>query len=473
MPTVVDSLVVTLGLDPAKFKAGEGEVTAGLKRVRDESTRTGKEMEAAGKTAAQFFSQAKIEALGLIGTLVGAGGMLAFTQSATRSLAELGRTALNIGVAIPQLNAFQNVIERNGGSADSATASMKGLVDQIERFKVFGDPSVFKFLNPIGANINDSPLAIWQKFVEFADKHRNDPALVNLIGHGLGFDQGLINASLQIKGAADAARQLADEIGRVATPDMVHNATELQKAWEDLQHQAVFTGEAVLNNMSPALKDVLVWGKDQIAQKPELVEALTGITAGLLGLGAIRISAGLMGLTGLSSVIGGLVGFMERLAPYAALLLSLHGDTPTHEDPVGPGGEPSARTAQSPVGGSAMFPHGFQAARPHRVTLDPHQRTLPIKPCLRNSGHSSIPSLPAKQRATTRRTPTAARAGGISSCPAPTRMCRGKLASPRMILSARTARRGSSPRPPTCATPGGISPTISTPAGMSRTSRMR
>jgi hypothetical protein len=26
----------------------------------------------------------------------------------------------------------------------------------------------------------------------------NDPALVNLIGHGLGFDQGLINASLGI-----------------------------------------------------------------------------------------------------------------------------------------------------------------------------------------------------------------------------------------------------------------------------------
>ena len=342
MPTVVDSLVTTIGLDTSAFKLGSREVEASIRRLKIEGDRFAKEFEASGKTAAQFFAQAKTEALGLIGTLVGAGGMAAFVKQTTQSLADLGRTALNIGVSIPQLNAFQNVIERNGGTAESATASMKGLVDQIERFKVFGDPTVFKFLNPIGASIDDTPLGIWQKFVEFADKHQNDPALVNLIGKGLGFDQGLINASMQIHGATNAVQQLHEEMQRVATPEMVKNAIELQKSWEDLAHQATFTGYAVMNNLSPALQSVLKWGKDELEQNPGVITALTAIVGALTTLGAIRISASLMGLTGLAAVTKGLVAIVERLAlSWGTLALSLHGDTPPPEQDkeVGPGGE--------------------------------------------------------------------------------------------------------------------------------------
>ena len=388
--TVIDALVVTLGLDPSAYVKGQEQarqqtealrgsvtraqadmaramgltveefkawqaaanaadqaerrasanITQSLKRTGQEATRVGKEMEAGGKTAAQFFSQAKIEALGLIGTLVGAGGMAAFLGKTTVSLAELGRAARNIGVSPQALNAFQNVVERNGGSAESATASMKGLVDQIERFKVFGDPAVFKFLNPIGANISDSPLAIWQKFVEFADKHRNDPALVNLIGQGLGFDQGLINVSLQLKGAADATKQLGDEMGRVPTAKMIADAVQLQKDWEDLAHQAKFTGTAIESDYFPALHAVAT-ATTELLKNREVVDVLTGISAVIAGMAAIRITGGLLwlvGLRGLGAAIAGLPALLMRLFPLLSTL-ALSGDTPDHTDPVPPGGE--------------------------------------------------------------------------------------------------------------------------------------
>jgi hypothetical protein len=156
MPTVIDSLVITLGIDPAEFKKGTEVAAANMKRMRESASTAAKEMEADGKKAAQFFNQIKVEALSLIGVLLGGRGIAAFTADATRSMAALGRAAVNVGESVRGLAAFQNVIERNGGSAESATASLKGYADAIERFKLRGDASILKFLNPIGASVDDS-----------------------------------------------------------------------------------------------------------------------------------------------------------------------------------------------------------------------------------------------------------------------------------------------------------------------------
>jgi hypothetical protein len=71
MATVVDALVVTLGLDAKGFKKGTEETEKSLKATASASVRFAKEMEASGKQAAQVFSAIKMEALGLIGVLSG------------------------------------------------------------------------------------------------------------------------------------------------------------------------------------------------------------------------------------------------------------------------------------------------------------------------------------------------------------------------------------------------------------------
>lgn len=319
---VIDSLVVSVGLDPTQYQRGQALVLRSNKQLRDDASTTAKELSAQGKQMAEFFSAAKTEVLGLIGALVGAGGIAAFTKDATRALADMGREARNINLSVSQLNAFQNVIERNGGSAQSATASLKGLVDQIQRARTFGDFSILRFLNPIGATIQDNPLTIWEKFVAYAHAHQNDPAMVNLIGHGLGFDQGLINATLQIGDVTEATRELHEEMQRVATPDMVKNATELQKAWSDLQHQARFTGEAILNDYDPALIAVARETTELLKNK-QVVEVLTAIAGGLTAIAAVRIVGGLAFLLGFSRSASALLavpGLLGRLMPILSLL---------------------------------------------------------------------------------------------------------------------------------------------------------
>lgn len=320
MPDLIDSMVMKLTLDTSAFKQGEAEVAKLQKQLRDDSKQTAERMEASGKQAAMFFADAKREALGLLGTLVGAGGMAAFAAKATASLSQLGREARNLGVSVQQLNAFQNVIERNGGSAESATNSLKGFVDQVQRWRTYGDPSVFRFLNPIGANIDESPMAVFMKFMRFVEDHKTDVPMIRLIGRGLGYDEGMVNAAIQMGNAAEAARQLAAENDRIATPEMVKNAQMLQQAWVDLQHQAQKTGYEILSNLAPPITKVLEVSTELVKNNPELVKGLTAITAALIGLGAVRISASIMGLTGIAATVATIATGMGTIARFGALL---------------------------------------------------------------------------------------------------------------------------------------------------------
>lgn len=304
-----------------------------MRQTGEQAARTGKEMEAGGEKAAEFFGKIKNEALGLIAVLVGAAGLEDFVKSTTNSLANLGREAHNIGVSATALGAFSNVIQQNGGSAESARQSLFGLAQQIENFKILGNGEIVRWLNPIGANINESPLAIFQKYVEFAQAHANDPRLINLIGHGLGFDQGTINAVEQMKTLAEYQKEYNSALRDAATPQQVRDATELQQAWYQLQQAAQGLARKILVDLDPALTSVMGWMTNEIHNQPQVVETIGGIGTALTALGAIRISAKLIGLTGIEEAAAGLLATLSRLS-ILALPLSLKGDI----GPENPGG---------------------------------------------------------------------------------------------------------------------------------------
>ena len=238
MATVLDAMVVTLGLDASKFKAGNKDAEAALKSTQSAAARAGSSMAADGKKAAEFFAQIKTEALGLIGVLAGGIGLKDLIAGATNSMAGLGREARSIGVAVPALASFSYVMQQNGASAESARQSVMGLAAQIENFKVYGDPHVLRFLAPIGATPDESPLEIMKKFVEFSLAHKNDPNLVNLIGRGLGMDQGTINAVEQLKSLAQYQRELNAAQRDAPTAMQAAEAQQLQKAWYHLDQTA-------------------------------------------------------------------------------------------------------------------------------------------------------------------------------------------------------------------------------------------
>lgn len=324
--TVIDSLVVTLGLDSKGFLRGQQDARKELQHTSTTASRTSQEMQASGKRAAESFASIKTEVLGLVGALLGVGGVSMLVKKTTNDLANLGREARNIGMAAPELAAFRNMIERNGGSADAATQSFRHLTDEMERFKVFGQSSIVQFLTPIGAQRGDSAMEVYQKFVRFAQAHKNDAPLINLVGRGLGLDQGSINEAM--KGTAQVQKDLEEsyKLG-VPTNEQIKRATELQHDWIALQQAAENLANVVITNLEPALHKILTSATHLIEKNPQLAEALTGIAAGLTTLAALRISARLMGLGSVVDAITAIESGLGRIMPWLAVL-GLSGDTP-------------------------------------------------------------------------------------------------------------------------------------------------
>lgn len=370
MPTVIDSLVVKLGLDPSGFKTGvrqakdshseltraltaeqqqmarhlgltedefrawsaqaqkSAEVVRGaaektgidIVKVGKTARRTGSELRESGKEGATFFSALNEQALGLIGTLVGATGLAAIIRGTTESMANLGREAANLNVDPQQLGAFSMALERFGASGQSTRNTLFGINQALETWKLTGQGNILQYLNLIGGGPNQSPFRILHEFMAFAQAHKNDASLVNLVGHGLGIDQGTINASLQIKSQAEFQRQYNQALRDAPTAEEVRHAQALQEKWVGLEQAAIGLANKVTTQLSPALQDVADWGAKEIHQNPMLVEAITAIFTGLSAIAGIRIVASTMGLTGLAGVLGGVATTVERIVPVLALL---------------------------------------------------------------------------------------------------------------------------------------------------------
>src|SRR5580700_8805868 len=117
MATVVDSLVIELGLDPSKFTAGQRQALDSMRKFEQEAVRGGKEVEGAGKRIDQFFGTIKRGALGALtafGIGVGLKEMNEFINKITVADANVGRFARTMNISGRELSAWQGVAKQTG-----------------------------------------------------------------------------------------------------------------------------------------------------------------------------------------------------------------------------------------------------------------------------------------------------------------------------------------------------------------------
>lgn len=255
MAQVIDSLVVTLGLDTSGFKKGANDADDSFKKLRDNSKRTGSELEENGKQAANFFGIIQGKAVGLIASLVGLDAVKDRVVAVTGATADLGRTAAVTGANIQQLAAFGNVIARNGGNAAAATAQIQGFIQTVERFKVLGQasPEFQQFLGTIGAGANDTWLDDLKKFADFAEKNKNDPAKVALIASLGGItDNATVSELLKGRSSFDADLERSRQLG-VAEQKDADAARTLQEKFGALGQAADGLARKFSTDITPGL----------------------------------------------------------------------------------------------------------------------------------------------------------------------------------------------------------------------------
>lgn len=168
MPNVIDSLVVTLGLDPAKYKRGtkEAEKTQQEfsrktqdetrkrermeKRIHTEQKKNNREFVRQGKEAVQVYRKIRNEALGVLAVFGAGAGMVAFAKHTITAAANLHFAARDMGISVQKMAGYQELMKSVGGSSGDANSMLQTAASVGANLKLGTDPELLATLSQFG-----------------------------------------------------------------------------------------------------------------------------------------------------------------------------------------------------------------------------------------------------------------------------------------------------------------------------------
>lgn len=285
--TVIDALLVTLGLDTSQFRKGQQEVSDDLKKQREDAKNTAKEMAEQGKKAASFFSSIKTELLALTGVTVTAGGLMSLVKNTTSSLMDLSIQSKALGMTARELDGFGKAAESAGSSFERITAALQGF-QAAKQGSLFGDTSspIFSGMRMLTALTGDTfdvyskdAKSLARSYLESLRKVK-DPNIRRQIGAMGGFDDATIQRNQEGRFLPDVDR-LTKSSG--ITDASVKGAKEFTEAWVLLNQNLETTKNQFYTFLIPYVREfngVLLqlsnWMKSHPDEMRQKVESFFG-----------------------------------------------------------------------------------------------------------------------------------------------------------------------------------------------------
>lgn len=311
--TVIDALLVTLGLDTSQFRKGQQEVSDDLKKQREDAKNTAKEMAEQGKKAASFFSSIKTELLALTGVTVTAGGLMSFVKSTTSGLMELSIQAKSLGMTAKELDGVGKAAEAAGSSVEKISAALQGFQNakQLAKVGVYDTPVQeaairLNSLTHDSFNIrDDSAQTTFRKILESARKV-TDPDIRRQILQLVGIDDAINQRNQEGKFLTEVDR-LTKNSG--ITDASTKGAKEFTAAWAELGQNLDTVKNQIYVGLIPTIRDLngllIEWSSGNAKSSSffkELKRDINDITG--IDLGSWTLSGDLRNLKDNFSMLG-------------------------------------------------------------------------------------------------------------------------------------------------------------------------
>lgn len=346
MATIIDALVVTLGLDASGFKKGQKDVKGGLDDTRKQSEQVAKDMEAAGKRASSFFGSIRTELLALVGVKLSAQGFKAFVTGMTNDLMRLGIQSSSLDISAKSLDGWERAASAAGSSAERITGTLSNFQDVLTQIRTGGgqDNPLFaalsSFAGATGANFdyqNDNSEEVMRKIADNWNKLNKDAK--RRFGGMFGFDNATQNSLSDGSLVRDA-----DGFAKIsrATDEATKKALDFNRRLAEMKQNFSAASQVLyealipyVEKLIPLIEKVGIWitehgpeiqkffsdTSNEISQVVDAVggwqnalEILLGFMAGKWALGMIAaiskvgLSAGGLGTTLASIGRGGVIG---------------------------------------------------------------------------------------------------------------------------------------------------------------------
>ncbi|EMP9119180.1 lytic transglycosylase domain-containing protein [Klebsiella quasipneumoniae] len=311
--TVIDALLITLGLDTSDFRKGQKDVSDDLKKQREDAKKTAKEMAEQGKKAAAFFGSIKTELLALTGVTVTAGGLMSLVKNTTSSLMDLSIQSKALGMTARELDGFGKAAESAGSSFERITAALQGF-QAAKQGSLFGDTSspIFSGMRMLTALTGDTfdvyskdAKSLARSYLESLRKVK-DPNIRRQIGAMGGFDDATIQRNQEGRFLPDVDR-LTKSSG--ITDASTKGAKEFTAAWAELEQNLDTVKNQIYVGLIPTIRDLngllIEWSSGNAKSSSffkELKRDINDITG--IDLGGWTLSSDLRNLKDNFSMLG-------------------------------------------------------------------------------------------------------------------------------------------------------------------------
>lgn len=295
MATIIDSLLVKLGLDSSEFTTGKAKVDKGLKDTGSEAEKAGGKLKKSGKDGAEGFETVAKSAAKFLAIVGGTVAIKRFVENQIEANSALDRFSKNLGEAAVNISAWSNAAELAGGSADGLQGTMDMLSKSQTELQLTGQSGLIPYFSALGVSLADAAgkaRPVSDIMLDLSDRFsRMDRTTANNMGRMMGIDQGTMNLLLKGRSEVELLIKRQRENNAV-NKQQAEEATRLKTAIVEVRQNFEAFGRKILSDVTPALEkalevfqDIVTWMRDN----GEFVETFLTIIA--VGLGAIAAAS--------------------------------------------------------------------------------------------------------------------------------------------------------------------------------------
>lgn len=294
MATIIDSLLVKLGLDSSEFDAKKSKVDKGLKDTGGEADKAGAKLKKSGKDGAEGFENVAKSAAKFLALIGGTMAVKRFIENQIEANAALYRFAQNLDQSANSISAWGNAAELAGGSAEGLQGTMDMLSKSQTELQLTGQSGLIPYFSALGVSLADTQgkaRPVNELLLDLSDRFsKMDRTTANNMGRMMGIDQGTMNLLLKGRGEVELLIKRQKEYGAV-TKQQAEEASRLRNAMVASKQSFEAFGRELLSAATPALEKMFAIFADfgsWIQENKEFVQTFLTILA--VGLGALAAS---------------------------------------------------------------------------------------------------------------------------------------------------------------------------------------
>jgi hypothetical protein len=304
MATIIDALIVELGLDTSKFNASQKTAVrqlGDLEKAGDKTEKSTKKVSKASKEAAHNVDNLSRTIGSFLAIIGGTVALKNFISDFIEGNAALDRLSKNLGLSVPTISAWSNATEKLGGSAQALQGTLDMLSKSQTQLMITGESNLLPYMSALGislADVNGKARPVDDILLDLSDRFsRLDRTTANNLGRMMGLDQGTMNLLLQ------GRKELEIEIARqkeqtAVTKEQAAQAQKFQTQVAALKQQFQAFGRSLFMEAAPYLEklfDILQNFATWISGHQQFVKDFLTVLA--VGLGTIALVTAPINLT--------------------------------------------------------------------------------------------------------------------------------------------------------------------------------